>query len=180
MKKTVLGWAMAGVAVALVGSQFIPVDTSNPPADGAMAIRAGEAGQILKAACMDCHSHETVWPWYARVAPAKFLLANHVREGRENLNFSTWGAETPERQDHKLEEVVEVVEAGEMPEGSYRWLHPEARLTDAQRQMLVEWAKAERARLHVPDTAVAPPADTAVAPAADTAAAPAGGETGQR
>jgi hypothetical protein len=179
MKKRVLGRALAGVAVVLAGIQFVPVDRANPPADGPMLLPGGETGRILKAACTDCHSHETVWPWYARVAPAKFLVANHVNEGRQGLNFSTWGQRTPDRQDHKLEEIVEMVESKEMPERSYTWMHPEARLTDAQRQMLVEWAKAERSRLQLPDTSVAPAADTAIAPAADTAAAPAGGGTGQ-
>jgi hypothetical protein len=172
MKNNVLGWALAGVAVVLVGIQLIPVDRANPPAEGPMAMPAGEAGRILEAACMDCHSHETAWPWYARVAPAKLLVSRHVSEGREHLNFSTWGRETPERQDHKLEEIVEVVESGEMPEGSYTWMHPEARLTDAQRHVIVEWARAERARLQAPDTT----ADAA----ADTAVAPSGGETGHR
>ncbi len=168
METKVLGRAMAGVAVVLAGIQLVPVDRANPPADGPMALPAGEAGRILEAACMDCHSHETVWPWYARVAPAKFLLANHVNEGRRALNFSTWGQRTPDRQDHKLEEIVEMVESGEMPEGSYTWMHPEARLTDAERQVLVEWAEAERARLQLPaDTVGAPAADTAAAPGAD-------------
>ena len=172
MNNKTLGRVFVGVAVALAGSQLIPVDTTNPPADGAMAMPAGETGQILKAACMDCHSHETVWPWYARVAPVKFLLADHVSEGRSKLNFSTWGAVTPSRQARKLEEVAELVEKGEMPEGTYTWMHPEARLTDAQRQLIVEWAHAERARILATDTAAAPAADTTIAPT--------GGERGQR
>jgi hypothetical protein len=135
-----------------------------------MALPGGEVGQILKAACMDCHSHETVWPWYAHVTPVKFLVANHVDEGRRALNFSTWGQRTPDRQDHKLEEVVDMVKSGEMPEGSYTWMHPEARLTDAQRHALTAWAETERSRLQLPDSAAAP--------AADTTAAPASGETG--
>ena len=180
MNMKVLGRAIAGVAVVLAGIQLVPVDRANPPADGPMALPTGEAGRILKAACMDCHSHETVWPWYARVAPVKFLLANHVNEGRRGLNFSTWGQRTPDRQDRKLEEIVEMVESGEMPEGSYTWMHAEARLTDAQRQVLVEWANAERARLQVADTAAAPATDTTAATAGDTTIAPAGGETGQR
>ena len=147
MKNKVLGRVVVGVAVALVGIQLIPVDTTNPPANGAMVLPAGEAGQILKTACMDCHSHDTVWPWYSRVAPVKFLLADHVSEGRSKLNLSTWGAVTPSRQARKLEEVAELVQNGEMPVANYTWMHPAARLTDAQRRLIVEWAQAERARL---------------------------------
>jgi hypothetical protein len=88
-----------------------------------------------------------VWPWYARVEPVKLMLANHVSEGRDNLNFSTWGQETLSAQHHALEEIAEVVQAGDMPPGSYAWMHPAARLTDAQRQVIVEWAQAERTRL---------------------------------
>lgn len=71
---------------------------------------------------MDCHSHETVWPWYASVAPGKFLMAKHVQDGRSELNFSTWGEYTPRRQGRKFEEIAELVEGGSMPERSYTWL----------------------------------------------------------
>ncbi len=174
MKSTVLRKVLVGVVVVLVGIQLVPVERSNPPADGALPLPAGEVGQILKGACMDCHSHETVWPWYAGVAPVKFLVAKHVNDGRRHLNFSTWGAQDLERQEHKLEEIVEVVKSGEMPEGSYTWMHPEARLTDAQRYALTAWAEAERARVNAPDTAAAATADTAAAGGDSVPAAPGG------
>ena len=147
MRKKALVWVLAGAGVVLAGSQLVPVDTTNPPAEGAMALPAGEAGELLRAACMDCHSHETVWPWYAHVTPVKFLVASHVKEGRKGLNLSTWGQRTPDRQARKLEEIAEMVQEGEMPEGTYTWMHPAARLTEAQRQVIVAWAQAERARL---------------------------------
>lgn len=138
----------AGVAaVLLVGLQFVPVERVNPPVSAPLALPPGEVGEILEAACMDCHSNRTVWPWYARVAPAKFLIAKHVKDGRAELNFSTWGEYTLRRQGRKFEEIVELVEAGSMPERSYTWLHPEARLTAAQREVLVRWAQAEHARI---------------------------------
>lgn len=173
MKSTVLRKVLVGLGVALVGIQLIPVERSNPPSDGAMALPAGEVGEILTSACMDCHSHETVWPWYASVAPVKFVVAKHVSDGRRHLNFSTWATQELSRRDHKLEEIVEVVKSGEMPEGSYTWMHPEARLTDEQRYALTAWAEAERALLSAPDSAAAAPADTA-STAPDTAGAPAG------
>lgn len=144
-KKAILG--LSGLVVVLVILQLIPVGMTNPPADGAMTMPTGETGQVLEAACMDCHSNETVWPWYSRVAPAKFLIADHVNEGRKELNFSTWGQRTPDRQARKLGEIVDLVKEGEMPLWSYTLLHPAARLTDAQRQLIVAWADAERARL---------------------------------
>lgn len=146
MKKP-LKWTLGIGLGALLAIQLVPIDKTNPPATAAMPMPAGEVGQILKDACMDCHSNETVWPWYANVAPAKFLVADHVAEGREELNFSTWGERSPSSQDHKLDEVIEKVEEGEMPEGTYTWMHPEARLSEAQRQALIQWARQERAKL---------------------------------
>jgi hypothetical protein len=83
------------------------------------------------------------------VAPVSFFVASHVEEGREHLNFSTWGQDDAERRDHKLEELIEMVEEGEMPLRSYTLGHPEARLTDAQRRLLMEWARARRTELGV-------------------------------
>lgn len=138
----------AGVVLLLV--QFWPVDRSNPPVgQAAMAMPAGEVGEILQTACMDCHSNETTWPWYSRVAPVSWFVADHVDEGRSELNFSTWAELAPDRQDHKLEELVEKVEEGEMPLRSYTILHSSARLTDAERQILTDWARERRAALGV-------------------------------
>lgn len=138
----------AGVLVVL--AQFWPVDRTNPPVgQAAMAMPDGEVGTILQNACMDCHSHETTWPWYARVAPGSWLMADHVADGRSELNFSTWAELAPDRQDHKLEELVEKVEGGEMPLRSYTLLHASARLTDAERQLLTDWARERRAALGV-------------------------------
>jgi hypothetical protein len=139
--------ALAAVAALLALAQLVPVDRSNPPAPSPMAHPAGEVGEILQAACYDCHSNETVWPWYSYVAPMSFFVADHVLEGREHLNFSTWGQESAGDRDHMLEEVIEVVEEGEMPLRSYTLLHGDARLDDAQRNALIEWARAERARI---------------------------------
>jgi len=147
MNKKWIYTLIGGVAAFFLVLQFVPVDTDNPPVTAAMEMPAGEAGQLLTAACMDCHSNETVWPWYSKVAPAKFLIADHVEEGREHLNFSTWGAMSVRDRDHALEEVVEVLEEGEMPMTSYTLLHSEARLTDAERRLLMDWARAERARV---------------------------------
>lgn len=136
-----------GIAVAvLVLIQLVPVDRSNPPVTAALHPE-GEVGEVLRAACMDCHSNETVWPWYSRVAPVSIFLARHVEEGREHLNLSTFGEADLREQDHMLEEVVEVLEEGEMPLRSYALGHPEARLTDAQRRLLMDWAREQRSSL---------------------------------
>lgn len=138
---------LGGLAALFLVLQIVPAETGNPPVTAAMEMPSGETGQLLRTACMDCHSNETVWPWYSRVAPVKFFIVDHVEEGREHLNFSTWGAMSARDRDHALEEVVEVMEEGEMPLTSYTVLHGDAKLDGAQRQLLVEWARAERARV---------------------------------
>lgn len=165
--KQAVKMAVGGVAVLMVGLQLVPVERVNPPISAPLGLPAGEVGEILTAACRDCHSNETVWPWYAQVAPAKFLIAKHVKDGRAELNFSTWGEYSLRRQGRKFEEIVELVEDGSMPERSYTWLHPDARLTAAQREALVRWAQAELARVQAEQEAEAA-AEAAAASEADT------------
>lgn len=96
---------------------------------------------ILKVACNDCHSNYTVYPWYAEVQPVAAWLANHVNEGKEHLNFSTFTTRPIAVQNHKFEEIIEMVKEGEMPLNSYTWIHRDAILTDGQRQTLIRWAQ---------------------------------------
>jgi hypothetical protein len=87
---------------------------------------------LARRACMDCHSNETVWPWYSNIAPASWLIQHDVDEGRQRLNFSTWGSGRQE-----VEEIAGVVLEGEMPPPQYLLIHKEAKLTDAEKQTLV-------------------------------------------
>ncbi|RMH04788.1 MAG: heme-binding protein [Planctomycetota bacterium] len=122
--------------VAFVAIQFVPVECSNPPVvsdfDGPAEIAA-----LLRRACYDCHSNETRWPWYARVAPVSWLLAEHVEDGRKHLNFSEWDED--EAWENK-EEIGEEVGEGEMPLKGYALLHAEARLSEEERAALLAWA----------------------------------------
>lgn len=100
---------------------------------------------LMKVACNDCHTNTTRYPWYSNVQPAAWWLANHVREGKEKLNFDEFTNRRIAWQNHKFEEVVEMVEEKEMPLKSYTWLglHPEADLSDQQRSLIINWAKAQ-------------------------------------
>jgi hypothetical protein len=139
-----------GFVALLLILQLVPVDRSNPPVtDDALALPDGDAGHVLGSACLDCHSYQTTWPWYAKVAPVSWWLTHHVGEGREHLNFSTWAALPPDRQDEKLEELIEMVREGEMPLRSYALGHPEARLGEGEREVLVAWARGLRRELGV-------------------------------
>ena len=135
--------------IVILLAQFFRPDRTNPPVEPASTLQAHvpvpqDVDALLRAACFDCHSYETQWPWYAAVAPMSWLVVKDVNEGRRHLNFSIWGEYPGGRADHKLEEVVEMVESGEMPLKIYVPLHPEADLDDAERATIVEWAKDAR------------------------------------
>jgi hypothetical protein len=132
-------------AVALVLAQLVPVTRDNP-AVGSDVDAPPAVAAVLRRACYDCHSHETVWPWYSRVAPVSWLVAHDVDHGREELNFSTWSAYDDAKRRKKLKETVEEVAEGEMPPWYYVLVHPEARLADADVELLRAWAAASGAR----------------------------------
>jgi len=98
---------------------------------------------ILKVACNDCHSNYTVYPWYAEVQPVAVWLANHVNEGKEHLNLSNFTARKIAVQNHKFEEIIEMVREGEMPLASYTWIHRDAILSEGQKQTLINWAQTQ-------------------------------------
>ena len=107
---------------------------------------------ILTTACNDCHSNKTVYPWYAEIQPVGLWLANHVNEGKRHLNFSTFASRKIAIQNHKFEEVIEMVKEGEMPMASYTLIHRDAILSDAQRERLTSWAQAmmDTLKVHYP------------------------------
>ncbi|GHB90952.1 heme-binding domain-containing protein [Cerasicoccus arenae] len=113
--------------VIFIGIQFVPVDDVNPPVTHEVHWANAQTKEYFMGACADCHSNETVWPWYAKVAPASWWLAHHVEEGREHFNISV-----PDMGD--AHEAYEAVHEGWMPLGSYTWMHPKARLTLEQRE----------------------------------------------
>jgi len=129
------------LAAALVLIQLVPVQRTNPPVAAAEVPAPPEVRAILKRACYDCHSNETIWPWYSRVAPFSFLLERDVREGRREVNFSTLARDPLKRRQRKWMEIPEQVEKKEMPPWLYAAVHPEARLSDAERAALVRWAQ---------------------------------------
>lgn len=102
---------------------------------------------ILGKACNDCHSNNTRYPWYYNTQPLAWWLAHHVEEGKEELNFSEFGGYKIKRKLHKLEEIAEMVKEGEMPMESYVMMHGEAKLSEEEKQMLINWALAAKASI---------------------------------
>lgn len=108
---------------------------TNPPEDVKL---------ILRETCYDCHSDVTRYPWYNTITPVNYWLAEHVKDGKKHFNVSDWVGNSTKRKDHKMEELIEMVEEKEMPLKSYTWTHSEAKLTDAQIKSVVDWAKLVR------------------------------------
>ncbi len=131
-KSVFLVAALVALGLVLV-AQLVPYgrDHSNPPTIAEPAWNSPATRVLAQRACFDCHSNQTRWPWYSHVAPASWLVQSHVDEGRETLNFSEWN-----RPSDEADEAAETVREGEMPPRSYLLLHPEARLTDAEREQL--------------------------------------------
>lgn len=96
---------------------------------------------ILRASCYDCHSNETVYPWYSYVAPVSFLISKDTREGRHHLNFSEWEKMDSIEKAEALDDIAEEVEEGEMPMKIYPIMHSNARLSDADRDAIADWAE---------------------------------------
>ena len=123
-------WALLEV-YTLVG-----IDRTNPAVVQEVKWDSPATKEIAQRACFNCHSTETVWPWYSYVAPVSIQVANHVDEGRGRLNFSDWTQPNAD-----FEEVEKVIGEGQMPLWDYLLMHPEAKLTDAEKQALVAGLK---------------------------------------
>ena len=96
---------------------------------------------VFDKACADCHSNSTKYPWYASVQPLAFWLEDHVKEGKRELNFNEFASYRIAKQNHKLEEVIEQIQEGEMPLKSYTIIHKEAQLTENEKTTLITWCK---------------------------------------
>lgn len=140
MNKRRWQYILGGLVLLFLVLQLVPGSPADNPAVEEELTTAPEVLQILRQSCYDCHSYETEWPWYAHVAPIKWLVRDHVAEGRSELNFTAWNRLSVEDRPHKLEEVAEEVEEDHMPLRSYLILHRDARLSDEERALLVDWA----------------------------------------
>lgn len=137
--------------IILIGMQFFRPEKNVAEGDYVAAFisetqPSPEVKGILESACYDCHSANTTYPWYNNIAPISYWMADHVKEGKEHLNFSDWENYTVKKKDHKLEEVADEVKKGDMPLNEYTWTHADARLTQEQIRALVAWVDQARER----------------------------------
>jgi Haem-binding domain len=149
MKRT-LKWVFGACIVAFGLLQFTNPPRTNPPVVNdlmATSVPPPKVAAMLHASCYDCHSNETKWPWYSRVAPMSWLVAHDVQDGRESLNLSDWPTANPSRAAKRLERMSEEISYQDMPLKKYMAIHADARLTEAGRKELTDWLDAEAARL---------------------------------
>lgn len=139
IRKTVIFLAIIFIAIQFVPvklnqSEIIPKEdfilVNNPPENIAA---------LLKNSCYDCHSNNSVYPWYDKIAPVSFWVAHHIDEGKEELNFSDWETYSDKKKSHKLKEIVEEVEKRKMPLDSYLIMHGDAKLSEKQIESLKKW-----------------------------------------
>jgi len=139
-RREVASAIFSGVAltvVLLAVSQLMPVSRTNPPVQRTITWDSAQTQSLVERACMNCHSNETEWPWYAYVAPASWLTTIHVTNARQQFNLS----ENSQRGSH-VEEMVQQIRSGTMPPKDYLLLHPEAQLTDAEKAQLIQGLQA--------------------------------------
>jgi uncharacterized membrane protein len=134
------------LVLVFIGIQFVPnelppVQTNNPGDIIQSGIVSQEISALIKTSCYSCHSNETIYPWYSHVAPSSWLVAKDVREGREELNFSTWQENDMIKKLGYLDDISSVIDDESMPMEIYTFMHPSAKLTDEQRELIVAWAE---------------------------------------
>lgn len=142
----IVGWVLL---LALIVIQFIPSNLNEEeiiPENQISAVHdvPEDVDRILRVSCYDCHSNRTEYPWYNKIQPVAMYLEEHVEDGKKHLNFDEFATYDAGRRDHKLDEVVEMVEEGEMPLESYTLLHKDAVLSEADAKLLIDWANGLR------------------------------------
>lgn len=129
-------WVMwlAILLAAFLLIQLIPYGRAhtNPAVISEPQWQDASTKDLVTRACYDCHSNESVWPWYSNVAPVSWLIQHDVDEGRQRLNFSEWGTREME-----VDEIIKVVREGEMPPLQFTIIHAEARLSDTEKAQLI-------------------------------------------
>lgn len=140
---------LIGLLIVLVIIQFIQPAKNKGQAQTATDIThvvpvPDTVMTLLKTACYDCHSDSTRYPWYNHISPVNWWLKDHIDEGKRHCNYSHFAEGSYKRKMRRLNETAEQVEKHEMPISSYLWIHKDARLSDAQRKLIIDWANAAK------------------------------------
>lgn len=142
----ILKRVLAALAVGFALLQFIQPARTNPPVKNDFLKATGappEVAGLFRAACYDCHSDQTRWPWYGYIAPVSWQIVQDVNRGRRHVNLSEWPANNAELAGKKIEDMSDEIDDGDMPLKKYSLIHKDARLTDDQRDELTQWLDAQ-------------------------------------
>ncbi|EMK21548.1 heme-binding domain protein [Leptospira kirschneri serovar Bulgarica str. Nikolaevo] len=126
------------IVITILLLQFLPLDPPQGKNQNEIQI-TDEVKKILDQSCYDCHSDLTRWPWYSKVFPINLYLYHHVEEGKAELNFSEWELLSKKEKSTKGDSILEVLEEGEMPPSDYILLHPSAKITEEELEVLKNW-----------------------------------------
>lgn len=142
--KKIFKWVFVALVAVFVLLQFTNPARTNPPVINDFAatnLPPPAVAALLHAACYDCHSHETKWPLYSKIAPSSWLVVGDVNEGRKHLDLSDWPKDAALAA-KKIQHMSDEIDDGDMPPKKYTAIHTDARLTDAQRKELTDWLDA--------------------------------------
>ena len=146
--KRAVKWAGIGLAAVLVVIQFFQPEKNMGPVDPAedllmLTSPPEHLAELIKNSCYDCHSNQTVYPWYSKIAPVSWYLRKHIKEGKEDLNASEYGSMDKADKIELLVDFCEVVETGKMPMVSFTLIHKAARLSPEDKEAICIWSEEE-------------------------------------
>ena len=152
MVKKILNILAIVIIATLIALQFFRIDKVNPPVVQAETLEAStvvppDISLIIGRSCNDCHSNQTIYPWYSNVQPTAWFLKSHIDDARKKLNFSIWNTYQPTKKSQKLEKICEQLQLKEMPLPSYLWIHSSSTLSDNDSKALCDWATQEKLRI---------------------------------
>ncbi|MCJ7759416.1 MAG: heme-binding domain-containing protein [Gillisia sp.] len=132
------------VLLAFVGIQFIPTTLNQsdivPSTDLMEVYDVPEQVEVIfKTSCYDCHSNNTIYPWYNKIQPVSWIIEGHIKEAKAELNFNEFGSYSERRQKSKFKSILSQVKDGEMPLASYTWIHRDAKLSENEKKALEDW-----------------------------------------
>ncbi len=139
LKKILLGLFIAFIVIQFIrpahntSGQVLPTDITKT------IIVPDKILDVFKNSCYDCHSNDTRYPWYINIQPMGWIMADHIKEGKQNLNFSEFGTYSKRKQANKLRSLAETINDGSMPISSYTIMHTDAKLTKDQKALLLDW-----------------------------------------
>ena len=130
--------------IVFVGIQFVPTNRNQSTeildTDFSKTFEVPQdVQQLLETSCYDCHSNNTNYPWYNKIQPVSWFLEHHIEEGKEELNFSDFGSYSGRKQKSKLKSVISQIEDDKMPMPSYTVMHADAKLSEADKKLLINW-----------------------------------------